>query len=404
MQRYWGSEPGSMLVLQASPTTVNEILQPLNSERRDLYSEVASYNGFESDVVVGSGEAIDFLQQHVANTAQFHEIRIKKLIVTNGFHSQFTETLLRHLEGLSKLFEWKQPDIHLETTEELESKTEPDFHLVSEHTRRPVFFQRAIGTLTTKFLNYTWIEAGRGSSILSLVKLSVADLQGHIFLSPPLTSAYAQDALKDITIDLWKIGYVTKYWPYYRIQKPDSEHISLPPIQFEKTRHWLSFTGRGSKNDEPEAVQDTEETHELLTFLNFTDGAKSEAVFQIDPQSERFKTMLGGHVMAGESLAPASLCFEVVARAALLLENDTEVKVYVLTVDDLLTKSRIGQSTNKTTLLILKKVNDARPTWSFTVTTKVMDVSTEHPFEHSIGSICLKKRNDAQAARGIRAY
>ena len=91
---------------------------------------------------------------------------------------------------------------HLETTDELESNTEPDFSIVLEHTRRPVFFQRAIERLTTKFSLCTWIEAGRGSSVIQLVKQSVGDLQGHAFHSPQLTSANTQNSLTDITVDL----------------------------------------------------------------------------------------------------------------------------------------------------------------------------------------------------------
>lgn len=406
MQKYWGSEPGSMLFLQADRTTVDEILRPLNSESRGLYAEIACHNGPKSHVVVGSSEAIKFLQHHVANTPHLrNSVRTKKLNVTNGFHSQFTEPMLPYLASLAMQLEWRHPDIHLETTDELESNTEPDFRMVSEHTRRPVFFQRAIERLTTKFSQCTWIEAGRGSSVIQLVKLSVSDSQGHKFHSPQLTSANAQDSLTDITVDLWKSGYATQYWPFHRSQKPDYEYISLPPIQFEKTRHWLGFTGRGLiKNAEAEAVKDTKEIHEFLTFLNFRDGAKDEAVYRIDPQADRFKKLLGGHVMAGQTLAPASLYFEVVARAALLLENDTQATTYVPTVDDLFMRSPIGQSTNKKILLVLKKLDDTRPSWSFSITTQDTEIHMAQPFEHSTGRVYLKKRDDAQSAREFERF
>ncbi|KAI3325978.1 alpha/beta-hydrolase [Xylariaceae sp. AK1471] len=79
IQKYWGPEPGSMLFLQAYRRTVEEILQPLNSEGRSLYAEIACYNGPESHVVVGSMGAIEFLLRHVANMPQalsaFNETR-----------------------------------------------------------------------------------------------------------------------------------------------------------------------------------------------------------------------------------------------------------------------------------------------------------------------------------------
>lgn len=407
MQKYWGPEPGSMLSLKADRRTVDEILRSLDSEPGGLYAEIACHNGPESHVVVGSSEAVEFLQQYVANTPHLRSVvRTKKLNVTNGFHSQFTEPMLPHLASLAMQLEWRQPDIHLETTDELVSNTRPDFRVVSAHTRRPVFFQRAIERLTTKFSHCTWIEAGRGSSVMQLVKLSVADPQGHAFHSPQLTSsARAQDTLTDITVDLWTNGYATQYWPFHRCQKPEYEYLSLPPIQFEKTRHWLGFKRGLMKDDaEAEAVKDTEETHELLTFLGFKDGARNEAVFRIDPQADRFKHMLGGHVMAGQSLAPASLYFEVAARAALLLEHDTQAAKYVPTVDDLLMRSPIGQNTNKKISLVLKRLDDAHPSWAFSITTQDTQVQVAEPFEHSTGRVCLKKRDDAQAAREFERF
>lgn len=395
MQKHWGPEPGSMLYLQADRTTVDEVLGPLDSERRDLYAEIACYNGPESHVAVGSSEAIEFLQRHVASTPHLQKsVRTKKLNVTNGFHSQFTEPMPPHLVSLAMQLEWRHPDIHLETTDELESNTKPDFAIVSEHTRRPVFFQRAIERLITKFSKCTWIEAGRGSSVIQLVKLSAADSQGHAFHSPQLTSAKAQDSLTDITVDLWRSGYATQYWPFHRSQKLDYEYLSLPPIQFEKTRHWLGFTGRGH----------TKEIHELLTFLNFKDETKNEAVFRIDPQANRFQQMLGGHVMAGQGLAPASLYFEVVARAALFLENDTMAETYVPTVDELLMRSPIGGSTTKNIALALKRSGDMRPSWSFSIATQDTEAHMAEPFEHSTGTVCLKKRDDAQSTREFERF
>ena len=406
MQKHWGPEPGSMLFLQADRATVDGILRHMNSERGDLYAEIACHNGPESHVVVGSSDAIAYLQQHVADAQTLRgSIRTKKLNVTNGFHSKFTEPLLPHLASLAMQLEWRQPDIHLETTDEFESNTEPDSQIVADHTRRPVFFQRAIERLAARFSQCTWIEAGRGSSVIQLVKLSVADPQGHSFHSPSLTSVNAQDSLTDITVELWKNGYAMQYWPFHRSQKPDYEYFSLPPIQFEKTRHWLGFTGRGLiKDTAAEAVQEVQEIHELLTFMSFRDNTKDEAVFRIDPQAERFKQMLGGHVMAGQTLAPASLYFEVVARAALLLEDDTQAVKYVPTVDDLSMRSPIGQSINKKISLVLKKLIDTRPSWSFTITTEDIDVQSVQPFEHSTGRICLKKRDDAQSAREFERF
>ena len=406
MQKHWGSESGSMLLLQAKRTTVDELLGLLTSERRDLYAEVACHNGPESHVVVGSAKAIEFLQQHVANTPHLRQIRNKKLNVTHGFHSRFTEPVLPHLESLAVQLEWTAPKTYLETTDEFESNTKPNSSIVSEHTRQPVFFQQAIARLTTKFPECTWIEAGCGSSVMQLVKNSVANPAEHTFHAPQLaSSANGQDSLTDVTVDLWKNGYATQYWPFHRSQKPDYEYLSLPPIQFEKTRHWLEFKGRDLEKGDAkvESVKEVESTHELLTFLEFRGKAKNEAIFHIDPHADRFKLMLSGHVMAGQALCPASLYFEIVARAALYLQKDTQATTFVPRVDDLVMKSPIGQSTTKKISLTLTKLGDMPPSWSFSIATQETKGSMV-PFEHSTGKVCLKPRDDAQAMREFKRY
>lgn len=408
MQKHWGSEPGSMLFLQADRRTVDEILRSLDWARGNLYAEIACHNGPESHVVVGSSEAIEFLQKHVASTPHLRTtVRTKKLNVTNGFHSRFTEPLLPHLTVLARQLDWRHPTIHLETTEQFENTVDPTYQIVSEHTRRPVFFQRAVERLASRFSQCTWLEVGRGSSVISLVKLSVGTATGHAFHSPQLTSgAKAPDSLTEITVDLWKAGYAAQYWPFHRSQKREYEHLSLPPIQFEKTRHWLAFTGRGQATEDTKAevVEELEEVHEFLKFINFTDGCKGEAVFRIDPKSDRFQQLLGGHVMAGQNLAPASLYFEAVARAALLLENDTQATTYVPIVEDLLMKSPIGRKTNTKISLVLKKISDVHPSWTFSVSTQSTELLNADPFEHSTGIVRLKKRDDRLAAREFERF
>ena len=402
MQKHWGTELGSMLLLQANRSKVDELLWVLASETGDLYAEIACHNDPKSHVVVGSSKAIDLLQKHAANK----QIRTKKLNVTHGFHSRFTEPMLPYLESLAKELEWKAPKTYLETTDEFSSNAEPMFNIVSEHTRKPVFFQQAIARLSTKFSECTWIEIGRGSSAMQLVKNSVTHSAAHAFHAPQLAAANAQDSLTDTTVDLWKNGYATQYWSFHRSQKSDYEYLSLPGMQFEKTRHWLQFKGRSSESGDTKASpgKEVEESHELLTFLEFKDKMKKDAVFRIDPQADRFKLMLGGHVMAGQSLCPASLYFEIVARAALYLQNDTQDTTFVPRVDDLIMQSPIGLSTTKKILVTLTKITDALPGWSFSFTTQEMEGPKMQPFEHSTGKVYLKQRDDSQGIREFKRY
>lgn len=403
MKKHWGPEPGSMLFVEADRQTIERTLESLRSDETDAYAEVACYNGPQSHVVVGSSKSITTLEEHFRTSPALQSpVRTKRLAVTQGFHSRYTEPMLPHLADLARTLEWKRPYIHLETCEELESTSEPDFKIVAEHTRRPVFFQKAIERLSQRFPECTWIEAGRGSSVIQLVRGSAPGK--NTFISPQLASPKAQGSLIQATLDLWKSGCTTQYWMFHRHQRDDYGPINLPPYQFEKTRHWLPFTGHmGEPAAETEPAQTAEETHELLSFLRFADGSENEAIFRIDPQADRFQTLLRGHVMTGRAMTPASLSFEVAARAALFLQKDLGAATYVPTVDELIMKAPVGQDIDKEIRLTLKRMGDAGPSWSFSITTRTAGAQTS-PFEHTVGQVYLKRRDDARSAREFARF
>lgn len=407
IMKHWGSEAGSMVFLQTDEPTVSKILTTLKTQGQGQSTEIACYNGPKSHVIVGTSRDIDALESVVTNSLSYRtSIRTKRLQVTHGFHSQFTDRLLPHLKILAQSLEWHRPTIHLETCGEVPSILEPDYRLIVDHMRRPVFFHSAVERLANKFPQSTWLEAGRGSSVIQLVRGCVAEDPRHTFLSPQLTTPNAQDSLIKVTIDLWNAGYSVQYWPFHRMQKNEYRHLSLPTYQFEKTRHWLPFTKQmGQKVEVATPIAETPKTYELLSFLRFKDNKKTESIFNIAPQSDRFKSMLGGHVMAGQALAPVSLYFEIAARAALFLVEDTEGTIYVPTIEDLIMKSPIGLDTNIEILLCLKRLDPSHCSWSFSITTQAKEtLHSSSPFEQSTGRVYLTKRDNAQAAQIFKRF
>ncbi len=259
-----------MLSINADRKTV---LKALDSVRGNL--EIACYNGPTRHVVVGSESEVDALEDFLAENPSFgSSIRRTRLQVTHGYHSRFTEPLPPHLKTFSKALDWKEPTVHLELC--TESAEEPDHHLVASHARRSMFFYQAIQRLEQKFPKATFLEAGRGSSVIQLVKGSVTRSADHLFLSPQLTTSDSLNSLADNTVQLWKVGYAVQYWPYHRIQRAQYQLLRLPSYQFEQTQHWLGFTcGRGEKEVVPELVINEKVTpppNKLMTFLKFKDA------------------------------------------------------------------------------------------------------------------------------------
>ncbi|KAI1760611.1 BcPKS19, polyketide synthase [Hypoxylon sp. FL1150] len=404
MQKYWGDERGAMISIQTDHDTVSQVLQLLKARKRGFYAEIACYNGPRNYTVVGSSYSISMVEEHITNTPSLRtSVRTKRIRVSHGFHSSLTEPILPHLTTMAKELHWMHPTLHLETCDEFDSVTKPDCEIVARFTRSPVFFQQAVERLTARFSQVTWIEAGRGSSVIQLVKYSVPDPEGHAFLSPRLASPDAQNSLTDATIDLWKSGYSTQYWTFHRSQKLAYKYLSLPPYQFEKTRHWLPYK-RGAPEREPQGEGEVEETHELISFLHVKGKADKEASFRVSPRSDRFQALVGGHVMAGETLVPAALFFEIIARAALLLQAKIDAEEYVPVVDDLSMKYPIGRDVSTEITLTLKRLEDSRPSWTFSITTRADTSPTKQTSEQSSGRVCLQKRRDVQAARDFKRF
>lgn len=408
MLDHWGEERGSMMFLEADLPAVVGLIKSLEAQGTGQSAEIACYNGPSSHVVVGSAKSINALESLITAGPLQKQVRTKILKVTHGFHSRFTDPLLPHLSHLAKEITWQHPRIQVETCTKNQSTTKPDFSLLVQNTRKPVFFQQAVERLAKEFPRSTSIGAGRGFSVIQLVKKAVPCPEEHVILSPQLTTINAQSSLVDTTVELWKSGHAVQWWQFHRMQKSQYENLILPPYQFEKTRHWLPFTGRGSEGQTVEIpAQTAPEKHELLSFLQHEDDKKQTAIFQISPHSDRFKNMLGAHVMAGEAPAPASLYFELVSRAALQLHTYPEAEMYVPVLEDLSMYSPIGVNTNVDITLHMKRTKDLQSSWSFIIKIQGHPTADGHISQvavKSTGNVSLRKRDDPQAAQNFKRF
>jgi acyl transferase domain-containing protein/SAM-dependent methyltransferase/acyl carrier protein len=405
MLNHWGPEQGNMMWMGTNRQKVSEILDSLNPRLNGDYIEIACYNGPDSHVTVGSAPAIESLEKFIARDPSLRSVRMKKLRVTHGFHSKFTDALLPHITALAKSLTWNRPTIYLETCDDSRSVSEPGFQLVPDHTRRPVFFEQAVKRLAQKYASCTWLEVGASSSFMKLVKssLPLSQVQNNLLLAPQLTTSNAETSLAEITVSLWKTGYPTQYWLFHRSCKPQYRFLSLPSYQFEKTNLWLDFADRTATPATPIAVEETPK-YELLIFVKFLDNAKNQAVFRVSPESDRYQHLVNGHVMTGQALMPASLSFELTSRAALFLQGESAVISHVPCVESLHMKSPIGIDTKKDILLSMTRTQDLRPSWSFNISTKAVGTNTSERFEHTTGIVYLQRRDDIRAAQSFKRF
>lgn len=421
VEKHWGPELGSMVALQADRQRVGELLDRVGSQTGG-YAEIACFNGPRNHVVVGSKESMRNVETFATGTGETQSrgsIRSYKLNVTHGFHSRFTEALLPQLAKLAEDLEWRSPTIHLEvcSDKEMLDVHEPDQyrHLTVEHTRRPVYFQHAAERLMRRYPQATWLEAGHGLSAAQLAQACAQHSDGHSFMGTQLTAANAQDSLVDVTVRLWGKGHGVQYWPFHRCQRWQYRHLNLPSYQFQKIRHWLPFVKSTSSATDLTISQPTEPKDEMLCLIK-REELSTETCFRISPLgSKRLHFLLTSHVVCGHTLLPASAYIEVVSRAALILQEDLEAKLWVPTVENLAMRTPISGLGPDQILpnitIAMRRLDNPWPSWSFLLTaessySKNGDDPSMVAHETTTGSVHLHKRTDShsQVAQDLRRF
>ena len=392
MQKHWGDERGSMIAIEGDEALVSRIISTV-----DEGVEVACYNGPASHVLVGREAAITKVQQTLADPS-FSTIKIKskRLNVTHGFHSVFTEALLPSLTTLAGELAFKDPVIHLETCSRDQSWARPSAELIAEHTRTPVYFGQAIQRLTEKLGPCTWLEAGSSSSVIGMVRraLDPAVTSEHSFESASFSAAKALESLSDITLNLWKLGHKTQFWPFHATQKHQYDPIDLPPYQFEKNMHWLDWQEpSGTKAETTSPAPKPLANEELLSFIGYRDSKKLHAQFSINPKHKSWKAHVSGHAVLGEPLCPANLYVELVTRAALNLSGSKDSNSFVPLTEDLEITTPLGMAEDRVITLTLTQSEQSALSWTFDMSSRVD--AKANSSSHSTGKITLQPQTSA---------
>lgn len=388
VQHHWGPERGSMISIEADLNTVLNYISSVNTSDATQNVEIACYNGPTSHVLVGTRSAIDSVENELAKDSIHH----KRLNVTHGFHSVFTEPCLSRLHSLAEGLTYNKPTVALQTCTENRSCEEIGPRQITDHTRMPVYFGRAIERLAQSLGPSTWLEAGSSSSVTSMARraLDPSTASLHTFQPVQLGGADAIGTLADATVNLWKCGHKVQFWPYHRSQKREYCAINLPPYQFEKSRHWLSWVDTAQV---PTPVQLSEplveKAHVLLSLTRFRDRDQRDAEFSVDPYSKDYEFYVQGHAVLGEPLCPAPLYVELVSRAALILMTESGFSDYLPCVEDLEINAPLGMNTDRAITIDLKRANGKTPAWTFEMASKSQGDAKGNISTHATGRVTL---------------
>ena len=386
MQDHWGSESGAMIAIENDLRSINDELNTLTTKEEDISFEVACHNGPTSYVIVGDGKSIDQVQKNLVDRGTKH----KRLNVTYGFHSRFTDPLIPHLEQLASTLAFNEPKIHIETCTSGSSWSRATAQLLAAHTRDPVFFGEAVQRLHNKLGNCTWLEAGSDSSIAAMVRRALPRTLNTLntFIPVVLNRQSSWDRLIDTTFDLWKNGHQVLFWNFNRKQSSDYGVVRLPPYQFEKNKHWLDLkpVKQAECNCKTQAAPakiflDIPEPPVLLRHIN---KDQHNHLFEVDPGSEEFQALVQGYVVHGRSFCPPMMHIELAARAMRMIDGRSGSLV---SIENMQLGSPLDPDTTHKIWLRLQKQDQF---WSFDATSGTTPTDTQNKTWHATGLASLK--------------
>lgn len=317
MKTHWGAEPGSMIAVEADASILNSLLKELGASSSSLSYEVACYNSRTSTVVVSDVASADALEARL----KAQSIKHKRLHVTHGFHSKFTDPLVPHLEALASTVTFNEPSIPLETTTQTSTLAVITPAAIAAHTRDSVYFGEAVQRLQARLGGCTFLECGSHSSVVGMASRAL-DKQAGVSngISMELNKPNALDSLAEKTIKLWNLGHKVQYWNHQRSARSQHHILSLPPYQFDKARHWVTYEVPAPKTI---IVNETKEVQAVaapvLIRLSCSEG--NVHYFDVGRDSKEFRELTEGSVVAGINACPTSAYLEMAARAIAVVDG-----------------------------------------------------------------------------------
>ncbi|CBF80428.1 hypothetical protein AN8383.2 [Aspergillus nidulans FGSC A4] len=380
IQKHWGPHTGVMLSLRASKEKVQALLDAASG-----HADLACLNGPDNFVVAGDEESIRRIE--IIATEKGMHVELKRLKNTHAFHSRLVDAILPGLSEVANTLTFRQLDIPVEACAEQED----DWLWVTgdkivQHSRKPVFFHDAVErTLSRVDGPCVWLEAGTASPVINMVRRVVEasrPLKSHVYLPTDLSGAQAQANLAKVTCTLWSKAVPVQFWPFHP-SETGYRWINLPPYQFAKTSHWIEYNPDAFRS--PPQVPDQENVQEAsLVRLLRQDG--KEALFTINNKDNVFRMCTAGHAVANQNLCPASLYFELVVQAALLVSS-TATKPTMYHIESLNICSPLVLGMPGAVLLQLTQQDESHGQWSFVLSTRdgLQDAVT-----HATGRVSLQ--------------
>ncbi|KAL4749841.1 hypothetical protein BDW72DRAFT_194422 [Aspergillus terricola var. indicus] len=356
----WGADPGAMLAVEGDRSSLERYLESSSAS-------IACFNGPQSFTVAGPTSAVDSLQRELGAESTF---RLKRLEVTNAFHSNLVDPLLPALTSAIDGLALNTATIPIERATEHQAGDTIPLSIVADHLRQPVYFENAVRRLAARHGPAIWLEAGSKSTITSLARRALGSgVPDNTFHSVNVTSASALINLTDVTVELWRENVPCTFWGYHACQTTEYTPLLLPPYQFERSRHWMENKSLPLTYSQAQADMKGEKEKPLFSFIGYQDPTCQLSKYLIHTDHPNYVAAVSGHNAAKTApIAPATLLldyavellrslpnnqgriprvYDVGSDAPLLLDSSREVWIEVSAEDDKSTWALRFQSQTK---------------------------------------------------------
>uniref|UniRef100_A0AAU8H3X2 SpoA n=1 Tax=Sporormiella sp. TaxID=2012087 RepID=A0AAU8H3X2_9PLEO len=311
IQASWGADKGIMAAVEGEISIVQQLIQATRTTKNvgeSLSPNIACFNGPRSFTLAGKSEDMDALLELAVSDATFSSLKIKKLNVTNAFHSILVDPLMTDLATVTEHCILRNASIEHERATKDKFTGQLTREFAARHLRDPVYFDHAVHRLAEKYPSSVWLEAGSNSGVTNMAKRALNSPSSCYFQPVNLTSAGALSHLVDATTGLWKEGLDFTFWLHHVKQNKSFTPLLLPPYQFDKSRHWLERT-EPPKQLIKEITSSPQETPlGLWSFLGYENSTQTHARFRINTNSKEYQKYASGHIIAQTAaICPSAL-------------------------------------------------------------------------------------------------
>ncbi|KAF3766625.1 hypothetical protein M406DRAFT_38109 [Cryphonectria parasitica EP155] len=394
----WGPEKGAMIAIQGELQDVEALLAAVGGG-----ASIACFNGPRSFTVASTTRIADALESVLRSRKDgLAVIRYKRLNVTHAFHSGLVDPLKDKLQELGRGLSFAEPTIPLQRATELPCNELPMAGYVWEHMRQPVHFSHAVQRLQQRYPSAVWVEAGSNSSITNMAGRALSDLKSHVLLPVNITSGHPLQQLTEATMSLWEAGIRAKHWAHHKSQSREYNFICLPPYQFDKQHHWLTFKEPPRDSPRPEGDTQIEETQDLHTFLAYRDSNEKCARFRVNTKTQRYRDIVSGHIIARTApICPATLEVEIAVQAILSIRGVSSQTRSRPQIRDVHNLAPVCDGPGRTVYLEAQPISTAPDAWAFKIFSSEPDTANKTVLTYVTGEVQFLETEDPKLRAGL---